>query len=158
MSPELEITTRIGYSFWPRWTRSRLRASSGSPIDIWSISKVFFPTITASPSERISSNRCLSKAEVKPDGVCLAVETLPSTVMAKFKMIRGRCIKVNTSLDGRLFQGNVQRDPNLSFQWFKAATMSSLEALELSSQTIGCSAGKVGIRAAKSIIPLKGTR
>jgi hypothetical protein len=33
----------------------------------------------------------------------LAVDTLPSTVTAKFKITRGRCIRSNTCFDAKLF-------------------------------------------------------
>jgi hypothetical protein len=95
-SPEFEMTTRIGYSLWPRLRRTCRSPSSGKPIDIRSISSVFLPTIKASPSERISRRRYLSKGEVNPEGVFRAVDTLPSSVMAKFKITRGRGIGVST--------------------------------------------------------------
>ena len=46
---------------------------------------------------------------------------------------------------------------NLCIQWSNAATISSLDAWGLNSQTIGGSKGIDPIRAAKSIIPLNGT-
>lgn len=44
---------------------------------------------TASPSDRISSNRLLSAAEEKSEGVWLRVEILPSQVRAKLATTNG---------------------------------------------------------------------
>jgi hypothetical protein len=89
--PPALITTRMGNSACPRARRSARRESSGNPMLIVSASTVARPTSKASPVERISRSRDLSRGEVKSEGVRLRVETFPSIVIAKLAITVGRC-------------------------------------------------------------------
>ena len=97
------MMTRIGYSLWPRWTRACRSASSGSPIDIWSICKVFLADHQGITQRTDFQQAVLIEGGSETGRSCLAVDTLPSIVMAKFKIMRGRWHRFNTFDAASLF-------------------------------------------------------